>query len=244
MSHRALSVEFVGMPASGKSALSHRVAEILTAGGVGVEQPSWVLAHDISYPARWMRKSAIVGTRMARRPGDLLETVGAIRATSQYSGMDTMRMTFNWLLVRALMERPRVAGSVRLFDQGVLQALWSIGLGGKAGAITQMARHLDGAIPIPDVVVFVTASPGAVRRRLELRPGQDSRIERRLSGRKDEAILERGTALFEEVIRVAGEWRKDHGVPVVVDVVNDWDDGLDRTASMLAARLQLLFTPR
>ncbi len=244
MSQRALSVEFVGMPASGKSALSHRVAEILAARGVAVEQPSWVLAHDISYPARWMRKSVIVGSRMATRPGDLFKTVGAIRATRQYSSLDTMRMTFNWLLVRALRERPGSAGSVHLFDQGVLQALWSIGLGGKKGAITQLARHLDGAMPRPDVAVFLNASPDAVRRRLEMRPGQDSRIERRLSARKDEAIFEHGTALFEEVIRVAEEWRSQHGVPVVVVVVNDWDDGLDRTATMLAARLQLLFTPR
>jgi hypothetical protein len=191
-----------------------------------------------------MRKSAIVGSRMARRPGDVLETVGAIRATHQYSILDTIRMSFNWLLVRALMERPRDAAAVHLFDQGVLQALWSIGLGGRKGAIAQMASHLDGAMPLPDVAVFVTASQNAVRRRLEMRQGQDSRIERRLSTRMGEAILERGTALFEEVIHVAEEWRKQHGVPVVVDVVNDWDDGLDRTATMLAARLQLLFTPR
>src|SRR5687767_9276111 len=149
-----LSVEFIGMPGSGKSTLSRRVAERLHAGGITVAQPSYVLAHGIARWRRLARKSRRVASELIAHPSDALRAARAVRSTRQRRAGDVLKMTFNWLLVSSLLRRRPPAGEVHLHDQGVLQALWSVGFGGAPGAAGRMAARMEGRTPLPDVVVI------------------------------------------------------------------------------------------
>jgi len=235
-----LSVELIGMPGSGKSTLSRRVAARLQAAGITVAQPSHDLAHGI---ARWRRlagKSRHVARELIGHPADALRAVCAVRSTRQRRTGDVFKMTFNWLLVSRLLRRRPAAREVHLHDQGVLQALWSIGFGGAPGAAGRMARRMEGRVPLPDVVVIVRASEGTVARRLAGRTDRDSRLD---AASGDRAALRLAADLLAEVLGVLEGWRRRPGGPRVIELDNETDESLETAAAGLAADVQKLFTP-
>jgi hypothetical protein len=148
-------------------------------------------------------------------------------------------MTFNWLLVSRLLRSRPAAGEVCFLDQGVLQALWSIGFGAPPGAAARMAELMEGRVPLPDVVVVVRAGEATVRRRLAGRPDRDSRLD---GAAGDPAALRKAAALLGEVLAVLEGWSRGAGGPRVIEVDNEADEGLDRAAAGVAAGVQNVFT--
>ncbi|HKY31054.1 MAG TPA: hypothetical protein VJV23_00865, partial [Candidatus Polarisedimenticolia bacterium] len=173
-----MSVELLGLPASGKSTLSRRAAEVLSSRGVVVAQRSWDLAHGIPRWERRTRKAARVAAEAALHPLHAAWSAAAIARSGQPGAADVGRMTFNWLLVAGLERRRGEAGGIELHDQGIFQALWSIGFGAGRGAATAVAAALGPRMPLPSVLAVVRAGPQTVERRLSARPDADSRLDR------------------------------------------------------------------
>src|SRR5262245_43435999 len=230
MAGPGLVVEFVGMPGSGKSTLSRRAAEVLTARGLLVTQPSYPLAHDIPRAARMALKSRLVAMEMLAHPARSARVWSSVRSSGQASARDTCRMTFNWLLVTRLMSHPP-AGDLHLYDQGVLQAIWSIAYGGAPGAASRAASRLDADTPLPDAVVVVQASGETVRRRLASRVDRDSRLDE--AGPGAERSMALGMRVFEEVMQVLAGWKARPDAPRVLEMPNNADD-LETAAAALA----------
>ena len=69
---------------------------------------------------------------LARTPRCSAHTIGRIHETRQRSPRDFLITAFNWLLVTTLVRRAAASRKVVLLDQGIAQALWSIGLSVKA----------------------------------------------------------------------------------------------------------------
>ena len=241
MAGRGLVVEFVGMPGSGKSTLSRRAAELLEARGLKVTQPSYPLAHGIPRAARLALKSRLVALELLAHPLRSLRAVRAIQASGQGRPADAGRMTFNWLLVTRLMSHPPASGDLHFYDQGILQALWSIAYGGAPGAAARAAARLEEGLPRPDAVVVVRASEDTVRRRLDSRLDRDSRLDD--TGPDGGLAIARGARVFEEVMAVLSGWGRRSVPPRVLETPNNADD-LETAAVTLAGRLQLLITGR
>jgi thymidylate kinase len=239
MAPPGLAVEFLGLPGSGKSTLSRRVAEHLLRQGRPVEQPSHALAHGISRAERLARKSARVAREALCHPADALRALGAMRGTQRRTG-DYVRMAFNWLLVADLLRRRPAGGGIHLHDQAVLQALWSIGFGGVPGAARRVAARLGDRVPRADVVVIVRVSREAMLRRLAGRVDRDSRLDEAAG---DPDAVRRASEQLEEVLAILEGWRGAARAPRVIEVDNESDASLDGTAVRLAAAVQLLFTP-
>ncbi len=237
MTH-GVAVEFLGLPGVGKSSLSRCVAEILDRERLPVAEPTYRLDHGPSPLERAMRKSWHVAREIVAHPGYAAQSAAALRTTRQESAALLCTMTFNWLLVSALMRRARRSSGVTLFDQGIFQALWSIGLGSAAGAIRGMGRVLEGSAPTADAVIVLEASTERVARRLAERRGRDSRADRWAAD--DAARFSRSVALLaevEELLRAAG---RRSGGPRVIRVRNESDSDLEANAAEVAGWVRRL----
>ena len=239
---RGVVVEFLGLPGSGKSSVSHRVGEILAGRGLPVSQPTFTLDHGPGKVRRTLLKSRYVSGEALLHPGESLRSARALRATGQDSGRLVFKMLFNWLLVSALIRRSRRVRAVHLLDQGIYQALWSIGLGGDDGCVTRAGAMLGASMPSPDVVAVIEADVATVAKRLEARGGRHSRADGWRASDTD--AFRRSTSLLEETkdqVRKA----RDRGAAVrLVSVDNSRDAGLDTEALRLARDIEQLFTEK
>ncbi len=234
MMRGGVTVELGGLPGCGNASLSRRVADFLSGRSLHAREPTYRLDHGPEVLERTIRKSFHVTREILRHPGYAARSESALRSTEQESLVIMMKMLFNWLLVSSLLRQERRSPGVTLLDQGIFQALWSIGLGGRA-AVSSMARALGDEIPMPDAVVVVEASLASVTHRLQLRRGHDSRAD----GWTDEVAspFARAFALFEDVKNVLAARQSVNRSLRVLPVPNDRAEDLGINASALAAEI-------
>ena len=119
-------VEFVGLPGSGKSYYSHKVAEALRAEGKKIEEPSWVLDHEYGKWSRAFRKMWMgVLFRFSNRDKTvkLMETV----KTYGLQKDDERRIVRNILYKAYLVTRQDKR--ILFFDEGLVQMAVSMAVG-------------------------------------------------------------------------------------------------------------------
>jgi broad-specificity NMP kinase len=228
MNRRSISVEFFGMPGVGKSMLSNRVAEIIRQREILVEQRMYALAHQISRARRVVIKSIHVMKDVLLNTRYTILSTKAIIATKQRSMTDLIGVLFNWLFVSSFVRRDRHFHGIRLLEEGIFQALWSIGFSSKRGVLAIM-KTLSTWIPTPTIVIIVEASHATIEHRLHARPGQDSRLERQLAG--DPAPLRLSNILVEEIKTIlrTSEWHKQvHVLMVNNDQADDFEVNANR----------------
>jgi shikimate kinase len=204
----AVLIEFIGLPGVGKSELSQRVAQQFAANGASVRQPSHVLAHGLGRTQRRFWKAAHVLREVLLHPVASLRTMRFIAATRQRDPHARWNLAFNWLLVVALTRRARRGHGLHVFDQGVLQAIWSVALEGDVDAAMALLAHVGDSIALPDVVVLVEADLATVKDRLERRPEHDSRLEREKERAAE--LLRRGNELMHRIAGALGRTRVAH----------------------------------
>jgi thymidylate kinase len=189
-------VEFLGLPGAGKSTLSQLAAEALAERGIAVECANRMLASGVGPTRRWLRKSGCVIDGLVCAPHDLGNAIRSVNRTRQRSLSELLHTTFNWLLVTALVRRAARSPKVVLLDQGVAQALWSIGLSAQGEAWQDIMRRAASLAPAPDMIVLVNADPSNIASRLAARPRNRSRLT--VTRAADPALLARASVLLKE----------------------------------------------
>lgn len=223
MNRRSISVEFFGMPGVGKSMLSNRVAEIIRQREIPVEQRMYVLAYQISRARRLVIKSIHVMKDVLLNTKYLVLSTKAIIATKQQSMTDLVGVLFNWFFVSSFVRWDRRFHGIRLLEEGIFQALWSVGFSSKGGDLAIM-KDLATLIPTPTIVIIVEASLATVEHRLHARPGQDSRLERQIAG--DRAPLRLANILLQEIktmLRTSERLKQVHVLVINNDRVEDFE---------------------
>lgn len=235
----SLAVEFLGMPGAGKSVVSRRVAEHLAGRGVAVGEPVRILSDRSGLGptvAGVATKSLRVAGELIAHPGHALRALRAIESTGQPSAQVLTRVAFNWLMQCAVLRSSRTSGAVRLLDEGIYQALWSIGLEGRPGSIQRVGRELAAALALPDVVVIVDADAEVVAQRLGTRGGRESRADR--WDRTDGRAVRHGSDLLNEVVDVLMEVSGRGRGPRVIHVDNGAGQNPGAVAGPLAIELE------
>lgn len=241
MSCPRLSVEFVGIPGAGKSAVSRRVVALLRGRGLVVDDLSYRLAHEESRATRFLRKSVYVTKEIVLHPIVTTRSLVQIAAVPHPSLRILAKMAYNWLLVSALARRGREPG-IHICDQGIFQGFWSMGFGGGSAAVAEAARRLWGLVPAPDLVVVIEADLPAIRHRLKLRQERKSRLDRLFESHP--SALERCARLLDDTIRVLEEIRaRDASVGVVV-LRCEKDGDLDKESHRLLTLIESLLAGR
>ncbi|MFH0946843.1 MAG: hypothetical protein V2A76_16745 [Planctomycetota bacterium] len=171
-------IEFLGLPAAGKTTLALAVADILRAEGVRVFLPAVHEVHPSGGVRNKASRLAFLCGRFLRHPAALWRAFAAIRRTRQETHADLRTVLENLVTVAWLAERARAEGGVHLFDQGVFQAVWSVGLN---AAYFDAKRHLT-RLPRPDLLVLVTVEPQSGLSRLAARAEDGSRLGQVIHG--------------------------------------------------------------
>jgi len=238
MTRGHLLVEFVGLPGAGKSTLASAVALRLTRRGVAVRNVG-SLYPDTSWRVR-ARKMARGLRETLSRPHNAFRSGRAVLASGQRSLVDAAKALHNWLFVSSLVEE-NGGEHVVLLDEGIFQALWSIGYSGRDGALAALLHDLYPLFPPPDLVVIVDVGPATAAARLARRPFGGSRLER--ASADDPHAFVRAVQVWQELRRfVEGLSPDSHGVGVAT--VDNNGEGVDGNADALTARIEHLWAGR
>ncbi|MGI9422303.1 MAG: hypothetical protein ACR2PA_03855 [Hyphomicrobiaceae bacterium] len=229
-------IEFFGVPGCGKSTISPLVAEQLRGEGVIVSESTYVLDHECRQIARVVRKSCGLVRYAATRPVGAVRELRQIIATRQESPQDFARSAFNWLFIASVAARRRDRSSVVLLDQGVAQAIWTIGFAARKPNWLDLilaSKELDALMP--DAIIWVRAKTRTVSSRLAQRSAGRSRMDGR---RSDNELLRRAELSCESIMTRLGS----HKVQVL-EVDNDKPDHLPLAAGNAAGEIFALLRP-
>jgi thymidylate kinase len=235
-------VEFLGLPGAGKSGVSRRVAEILTSGGHSVVDTNYELTHRTGAWTRRLLKTGTILRELAFHPVYAARSARAIAGTKQRTASDLSGAVANWLFVSGLLRGRGRDRAIHLLDEGIFQALWSVGFSAASGDWPAVARSAGAGFPAPDVVVLVNASTATVERRLRARGPRQSRIEDRLD--TDREILEASERLLARVRSVLTEMADSGKTIHIQEVSNEHDADLEPNARLLAGMLIPLYESR
>ncbi|GEM_PF-2304863 len=218
---RPLVVEFAGLPGAGKTTLAGRVAGLLREQGVPADEP--LLAFSGRF---WGRRTPRALMHLFRRPAAACRALGAIGRSGQRTGRDAACLAHTWLFLHTLMGECRRSGRIALFDQGIIQALWSVALNARHDALPTFLAAVRETMCRPDVVVVVDVHPDVAARRLRTRPYGRSRLER---GPWNPWLFERGVAVWRRLEPLIATLCAD-----VMVVPNDRGDVVDESVRRLA----------
>jgi hypothetical protein len=224
-------VELCGLPGSGKSHVASVLARALLARGHEPHDVRASLGPDVGAALRVPRKLSAAVTATLAEPGAAV-AIGAAVIRSQRTIAARASRSLQWLVTQELLRRARRDGGVYVLDEGVVQALWSIGLRGDVERVVE-ALDSEPAWIGPDVLLVVRATPAAADRRLSARASTHSRTQR-LPADDRLAELERGEELLDLLI----SWwtRSIPAEAAIVEIRNDDDEPREAEAAELAER--------
>jgi hypothetical protein len=134
---------------------------------------------------------------------------------------------------------------VHLFDEGLLQALWSVGLRGDETPTLRVLEQRPGRYAMPDLVVAVHVSIDEIEDRLAARPSRHSRLQER----RDPIARRREFARGAELVGSLAAWW-EHIAPGpgrLIEIRNDPGGDLHGEAvamlGMIASRAHLASRP-
>ncbi len=221
--NRGLIVEFVGLPGSGKSTVSHAVAEILRGGGHPISERSFEIAHRLSDSRRRLTKLRLAWRTVRLHPWWASLLAIQIARTGQRRWREGAARLFELLYVCGLVaEQSRRAG-IHLLDQGVFVGLWSTCLGASSavplGRLVEIGTKCSGRSPA-DLVIVLEVEPAIAVERLRRRPGATSRLERSMTTPGFERDLQAAVASLRQVRATLGDRERTWSVKIVARAAN------------------------
>jgi hypothetical protein len=186
-------------------------------------------------PVRIGRKLRLVAGEVWRRP---VPTATVGRAVLESQGMrwtSGIAREVQWTVTQRLMMSARGRPGIHLFDEGVLQALWSIGLRGTVAPALLVLEEQIGSWAKPDLVLVVHARIEELVSRLAARASRHSRIQQMDDPRALARELERGQELLLRLLRWWSEIVGGGVIELRNDPEREWADLAPRLAGMIAS---------
>lgn len=224
-------VEFVGLPGAGKSYLARRLVETLQAQGMDASLPTAAVDETVSAPQRLARKTLLAVREALARPRLTSRAIRDVRAGVRTARKDSIGRSLQWLMTSRLLADARRRDGIHIFEEGLLQAMWSVGIRGDVTPMIDSAGSTR-----PDLVVVVDAPPALVSGRLNARSSRHSRLQR-LEGRAAEDELTRGAELLQRIL----DW---WGSSPMIRVTNGDEAEEAEALETMAARIWALSAER
>ena len=192
-------VELCGLPGVGKTYVADRLVAALGEVGIVARRDDRGVGPDVGAGLRLGRKARLIASTAVVQPATSARAALRI-AAGQHGGRDAVARPVQWLVNQGVLALARRGTGVHLLEEGLVQALWSVGL---RGGVERLLGVLEksAAWEEPDVVLVVEAPLDAVRRRIEARSSVHSRTQR-----LPEAELVRELQRGDELLRDLLEW--------------------------------------
>ena len=172
----SLAVELCGLPGAGKTTVARGVRDLLAAAEVPCDLADRAVSAAAA-PARRLRRRAVSALREATtHPVRTSDAAAAVLASRQSRPRDTVAVLAQWLAVRDLVAGCHRSPGVHLFEEGVLQRLWTAGLRGAHDVSPRLWRNLERARRT-DLVVVLDLPAAEATARLRGRPSRHSRVQ-------------------------------------------------------------------
>jgi len=207
-------IEFVGLPGAGKTTMSRRVTELLLDRQLTVDETTYDLSRKYRRLPGLLVKSTYLTRYAVAHPRLAFSDSVGIAATQQATLLDLGKSIFNWMFIASLTSRKRSPARLMILDQGVAQAMWSIGFAAQRETwLDELCARAQTSAHKPDLLIHVRADFQKIGDRLATRAQRLSRMD---SLGWDHNVLQRAEAHGDAII---GRF-KSFGVPVI-DVKND-----------------------
>ena len=197
---QGMTVELFGLPGAGKSAATQQVLELLHDNGVTATPACARFAPEANAAARVARKVAFAGRAVRADPAGSVAVARALLDSRQRRAQDVPRRLLNWLAVQGLLHAASPPADVRILDEGVAQALWSIALWGNVDGLLALLSREPDTWRRPDLLVVLDAPCELAHSRLGGRAASHSRIDRITDPTAQLQELRRGRSLLREIV--------------------------------------------
>lgn len=214
LSVRQLTVELTGIPGSGKSRLTRTLSSGLTERGVPVDLPQVGMGPRVPTGPRLARKMVATGAAIVNSPRQTRALARGVFRSRQPGPADIAGRLVQALVAQDAAARSTRRAGVSILDEGLVQALWSIGLRGDVHPVLGLLGALRER-PSRQLLVVLETSPDVALLRLAARPSQHSRTQS-LDTRERLAELKKGTLLLDELVEWWSAWVGASGRVVVV----------------------------
>jgi len=190
-------IEFVGMPGSGKTTLSHRAAEILREKGTTVLEPTYSINNEIRIIQRYLIKSWYSIKLAWLRPVWALDWFFLVVQSRQKSLKDFVLMSINCFFILEIYRQHGRHNYIYFLDQGICQALLSLSYNSETENFIERKLGTVSCFlsPLGFRIIHIETDVDTIIQRLKKRHKKQSRLE-----------LITNTTEFVEIIR--GENRK------------------------------------
>lgn len=228
----ALLVEFCGLPGAGKSHLAAALVDGLGRRGIPARVGDASISPDVAAIRRIPRKLLAAGREVLDHPAGAVRAGLAVARAERSSG-DVVSRSLQWFVTQRVLDRATPRGGVHVFQEGVLQALWSIGMRGDPEPLLEVLEA--GATPWirPQVLVVVNAPMEVAAARLAARRSSHSRTQA-LAPDERTAELRRGQELLGCLVEW---WRDSSSAGEIIEVANGDDGPRDREIAQLVDRV-------
>ena len=222
-------VELCGLPGSGKSLLAAALLDDLRRRGVAARSGGAEVGPEVGPGRRVARKLAAAARALVDDPAGTTRACAAA-ARSQRGLVERASRSLQWAATQGLLRRARRGRAAAVFDEGIVQALWSAGLRGDLPTVLG-ALEADATWRGPDILAVVDVPPRVAAGRLERRSSTHSRTQQ-LADADRSAELERGEELLHALV---AWWRRCAPPGAEIVSLANADDGPPNGAISLLA---------
>lgn len=224
-------VEFIGLPASGKTSIAQYIYEQKVVGNKKVRYPLFDL-----YRTSWLIRNIIKTLHVIRyiiiQPSIAISLFSNIYNLRQNSMRDLIKVWFNYVFFISMYLKYKNSDDIILFDEGFLHNIWAIQYASKNkfNNISFDRFIIDNYRP--NIVIKISCKPEIVVNRLLLR-NSNTRLER------DNNIFKRVRCSVDEIDFIYNKFR-DFFNNCNVDFINldNSDNGLEKNGIYLLSLLE------
>ncbi len=228
----ALLVEFCGRPGAGKSHLATALVDALRRRGIPARAGDASVSPDVAAIRRSPGKLRAAGREVLDDPAGSARA-GLAVARAERSAGDAVSRSMQWFVTQRVLDRAIRRGGVHVFQEGVVQALWSIGLRGDPERLLEVLEAGDAPWIRPQLLVVVNAPVEVAAARLGARRSSHSRTQA-LAADERTVELRRGHELLGCLVEW---WRASSREGEIVEVANGDDGPPDREVARLVDRV-------